>query len=106
MAAKIDLTFPKLYSITDTLSTLIHRVKVHDHIQLFLNTEVKEISGFVGNFIGNLKTKNKKEKKFEFGNIVLATGLRPVDPKAMTNTELIRNRPEEYSHRSLCWQQE
>lgn len=85
MAAKLDLTFPYLYSITDSLSSLIYRVDLHKYIQTFLNTEIQELTGYVGNFIGLIKTKNKKPRKIEFGNIIIATGLKPIRPETIVN---------------------
>lgn len=85
ISSKLDLTFPHFYSISDSLESMIYRVELHKHITLLLNTEVLEINGYVGNFFGILKTKNKKSRKVEFGNIIVATGLKPIRPEIAPN---------------------
>lgn len=77
--ANVDLTFPFLSSAQQIIKPLIERVKTHKNIELFLNTEIKDIFGYVGNFETNLVVKDK-ETNLKFGNIILATGLKPWDP--------------------------
>jgi len=84
-AANIDLTFPYMYSGSQMIKPLIQRVLDHKHISTFLETEVKEIFGYVGNFNANLLTTAKKETELKFGNIIVATGLKPFDPSGISN---------------------
>jgi len=85
MAAKLDLTFPYMYSIADSLESLLYRIEVHEKIKVFNNTRIQEITGFVGNFTGMIKPGNKKAKKIEFGNVIVATGLKPIKPESVPN---------------------
>jgi heterodisulfide reductase subunit A len=82
--AKLDLTFPYLTSAQQMMKPLIKSVKTHKNIQLFLDTEIKEIFGYIGNFETTIK-KEGKDTKLNFGNIIVATGLRPSDASKVTN---------------------
>lgn len=64
---------------------LIDRVKKHENIELFLQTEVKDISGYIGNFETAITPKGGNEVKFSFGNIIVAVGLKPLDPAPLEN---------------------
>jgi heterodisulfide reductase subunit A len=83
-AAKLDLTFPYLTSAQQMMKPLIKSVKTHKNIQLFLDTEIKEIFGYIGNFETTIK-KDGKDTKLNFGNIIVATGLRPSDASKVIN---------------------
>ncbi len=53
----------------------INNVKEHKNIQLFTNSKIEEINGYVGNFktlITDLET--KEESRFEHGAVIVATG--------------------------------
>jgi heterodisulfide reductase subunit A len=48
--ANVDLTFPYLYSAQQMIDFKIKRLINHPNIELFLNTQIEEIFGYVGNF--------------------------------------------------------
>ncbi|MCL5774163.1 MAG: FAD-dependent oxidoreductase [Firmicutes bacterium] len=56
------------------LSELIKKVSNHPLVVLHLNSEVTAFSGFIGNFLVNIKDKNAVEESLECGVIVAATG--------------------------------
>ncbi len=85
IAAMLDLTSPHFYSISDSLKTLIRRIEVHQNIKVYMDSQVKQINGYVGNFNGEIKIGNKKVKNIDFGNIVVATGLKPIKPETIEN---------------------
>jgi heterodisulfide reductase subunit A2 len=60
---------------------MILRIKNHPLIEVFLETEVKDIFGYIGNYhaIVNIH-QGVFEKELKFGNIVVATGLKPFNP--------------------------
>ncbi len=80
----IDLTFPYLNSAKQMIDPKIEAVLNHSKISVFLNTEVKEVFGYVGNFETTIKP-DQKEVKLDFGNVIVATGLKPFDAKKITN---------------------
>jgi heterodisulfide reductase subunit A len=55
------------------LSETIDKVKANDKITVYKNTLVKDVSGFVGNFITTLN-QNGEEKTVEHGAIIVASG--------------------------------
>jgi len=80
----IDLTFPYLNSAKQLIETKIKTVMNHSKIRVYLNTEIKEVFGYVGNFETSIAQKGK-EIKLKFGNIIVATGLKTFDAKKVIN---------------------
>jgi len=80
-AAHIDLTFPYMFSGPQMINPLIQKVTDHKEISVFLKTEVKDIFGYVGNFNADLSDGTE----LKFGNIIVATGLKPYDPSGLSN---------------------
>jgi heterodisulfide reductase subunit A len=83
--ANIDQTFPYMYSAKEMMETNIRRIQNHPHIKLFLESEIKNVNGYVGNFVTTVFTKNGKETELKFGNVIVATGLKPFDPGSIKN---------------------
>jgi heterodisulfide reductase subunit A2 len=84
LVANIDLTYPYLNSAKQLIDYKIKTVMNHSKINVFLNTEVKQVSGYVGNFETSINP-DGKEIKLNFGNVIVATGLKPFDAKKVTN---------------------
>jgi len=81
----------------ERLNALIKDVMENDKIHVHLNSEVAEISGFVGNFKSKIRHQDGEEEEIEHGVIIVATGateykpteyLYGKDPKVMTQQEL------------------
>ncbi|MFC2133577.1 CoB--CoM heterodisulfide reductase iron-sulfur subunit A family protein [Bacteroidota bacterium] len=81
----MDLIHPHLYSAQQLLTPKVEKVMNHPNIGVFLESEVDEIFGYVGNFETKVKSKDGKEIELKFGNIVVATGLKPFDPSVIPN---------------------
>jgi heterodisulfide reductase subunit A len=62
------------------LADLVKRVESHPDIELHLDSEVKNVAGFVGNFELTLIEKGK-ETKVNGGAIIVATGAQPATTK-------------------------
>ena len=58
---------------------LVNTVKKSKHIKIYLNSIVKEISGFIGEFNIEVKTPQGK-KDFSVGTVIVATGARELTP--------------------------
>ncbi len=82
--ANIDLTFPYLNSAKQMIDHKIKSVMTHPKISVYLNTEVKEVFGYVGNFETTIKP-GGKETKLNFGSVIVATGLKLFDAGKMPN---------------------
>ncbi|UCF50102.1 MAG: FAD-dependent oxidoreductase [Thermoplasmatales archaeon] len=65
----------------DLLRETIKNIKNHSNIELFINTKIDSVSGYIGNFNTKLKSKNNKDiKEIKHGVIVVATGGIPYEP--------------------------
>ncbi|MBM3709723.1 MAG: 4Fe-4S dicluster domain-containing protein [Actinobacteria bacterium] len=64
----------------DFLTSLIQKVKSNKIINLYEKSEIKEITGCVGNFRTLLDTGNGKEKEIEHGVVIVATGAQEYEP--------------------------
>ena len=84
MVADMDLTFPYLDSATQMLTPLVDRVNNNPNIKLFFDTQIDSVTGYVGNFESVIKS-GKKGIELKFGNIIVATGLKPYDPSGLSN---------------------
>jgi heterodisulfide reductase subunit A len=78
------------------LNAVIEKVKNHKLIELHLNTDIKSVEGYVGNFTTNI-TAGGKEKELKHGVVVVATGATEYkpsmyqygqDPRVLTQSEL------------------
>jgi len=88
--ARVDLTAPHLYSARDLLSDRITRVREHPKIQVMLESELKNLSGFVGNFVavlGPVKSNGNapREQSVEVGSVVVCTGYKEFDASRVTH---------------------
>lgn len=80
--ANVDLTFPNMIPARQILDPKIKRVENHPNIEVFKEAAIEEVFGYVGNFNADIKA-NGKSRNIEFGNIVVATGLKPFDPSSV-----------------------
>ena len=85
-------------NVQQNLAKLIQDVQSNPKIDVYLNTELKQVEGFVGNFKSTLQT-DGNEKVLEHGIAIVATGaseLKPdqylygKDPRVLTRLELDR----------------
>ena len=80
--ARFDLMSPYLDSAKDMMTTLITRTNEHPLIEVLLNSEVKSLEGFVGNFVTAVETTRDGQtsvSKYDVGNVVVATGYQQFD---------------------------
>lgn len=82
IAAQIDLTFPFLESAHQMLQPKIQQVQKNKLIEVFTNSSIVDITGYVGNFNAKIR-QNGLEKELQFGNIIVATGLKPFNPEVI-----------------------
>jgi len=82
MVASLHRTFPSLQPVSELLNPLIERVANHPRIRLLLESEVVDVSGFVGNF--QVQVRNRQSEKtlpVGAGAIVVATGFEVFDAR-------------------------
>lgn len=63
-------------NVSEFLSEIADRVTNHKNIEVLVDTEIKNIDGFVGNFTTNIKAA-QKDRELNHGVVVLATGANP-----------------------------
>jgi len=78
--AELNRTFPTLEPVADLIGPLIERVQTHPAITLFLNAQVTNVEGYVGNFKVKV-TGQEGERQVEVGSIIIATGYDLFDPQ-------------------------
>jgi len=84
--ADLNRTFPELESVSELLEPLIERVQNHPQITLFLESEVTQVDGYVGNFEATIGTRANSrmnelnEQSTQVGSIVVATGYDVFNP--------------------------
>jgi heterodisulfide reductase subunit A len=72
--------FPSDTLAEDIIKPLIKKVKGNRLITVLTNSELVDLEGYIGNYSGTIK-QGDKEKKVEFGTIIVATGFREIDVK-------------------------
>jgi len=82
MMKQINRTFPNLDPASMYLKPIIEEVSSHPHIQVYLNSQLVKLSGYVGNFMGTVNHQGT-QSEIEFGNIIVATGLKPFNPTSL-----------------------
>jgi heterodisulfide reductase subunit A len=92
--ADLHRTFPTLESVPELLEPLVERVEAHPNITVFLNSEVAEVEGYVGNFevtigqsveqeTGELEDQSagpRISRSIKLGAIIVATGYDVFNP--------------------------
>ncbi|MFC2084061.1 FAD-dependent oxidoreductase [Bacteroidota bacterium] len=76
---ELHSVFPKNSTNSNPANNLIEQIK-KSNTEVRLNTKVKNISGFVGNFDIELEGKNKKNKNEKIGAIIIAIGTALYEP--------------------------
>ncbi len=91
--AELNRTFPTLEAVSDLLPPMIERVQEHPNIQVFLNSRVSKVDGYVGNFEVEVRTGEESDGPgngvddpgshvalLQAGTIIVATGYDVFDP--------------------------
>lgn len=72
-----------LKSSENILNPAIEAVLNNSKIKIHFNSELKDVSGSVGNFKAKIMTKDEKPKEIDFGVIVIATGAHELKPTGL-----------------------
>ena len=89
--ARTDLTAPYYYSARDLLTDRITRTMGHKKIQVYLQSKVTDLSGFVGNFTADIVHQNgvpaseKTPVEVQIGNVAICTGFKEFDASRVTH---------------------
>jgi heterodisulfide reductase subunit A len=86
--ARVDLTAPYLDSARDLVTERVTRVRRHRNVTVMLRSQLKSLTGFVGNYNATVETGNgatPRRTAFNLGNVVVATGYREFDAGRVTH---------------------
>ena len=89
--ARVDLTAPYFYSARDLVTDRITRTKQHKKINVYLNSKVTDLTGFVGNFSASISRNlnglpgNGKTEEIKIGNVTVCTGYKEFDASRITH---------------------
>jgi heterodisulfide reductase subunit A len=72
--------FPNNRDGSQTIKTLLEKIRHKENITLFTNAELIEKSGTVGNFSLRVLVNNKESLSLTVGSIIVATGFDPYTP--------------------------
>lgn len=70
-------------SAAETIKPLIERVRAHKNIKLYMNSALKAVQGFIGNYDIVIGTKGAEDTKARIGTIVVATGALEFVPEGL-----------------------
>ncbi len=87
--ARADLTAPYLDSARDMLTERVTRVLEHPKIDVFFESQVRKVDGFVGNFQTTVRGKADDgaptDTVYDVGSIIVATGYKEFDASRITH---------------------
>jgi len=72
---------PSMESTSRLLEQKIRGVEENENIEVYTDGEVKEVLGFLGNFIAVVKTGENEGLEIKVGSVAVATGFDLFDPK-------------------------
>ncbi len=98
--------FPNEDKASEYVEEQIKKVKNHDNIELYLNSKIKDIIGYIGNYDISIGIADNKDIDLKVGTIIVATGAQehkpegtflysPDNPDIMTQLELEQKLAEE-----------
>lgn len=83
--ARVDLTAPYLYSARDLITERITRIRDNKKVNVYLESKVTELTGFIGNFKATIQSldgkpaEQNKRVEVEIGNVIVCTGYKEFD---------------------------
>jgi len=81
MLRNIYKFYPTDEEVSHILEPMINSVKSHKNIETLTSTTVKNVEGYIGNFVVTIaKEGEKEENKFKVGTIIVATGAVEFEP--------------------------
>jgi heterodisulfide reductase subunit A len=79
LLAGLDKIAPWELHASEILSAKKEQISANKNIEVIAGSEIEDISGYVGNF--KVKIKGDGEKEHDFSTIIVATGMRELEPE-------------------------
>ena len=70
-------------SASETIKPLIEKLKAHKNVKLHLNSQLKSVEGFIGNYDIVIGQKGSEDIKAKVGTIIVATGALEFVPEGL-----------------------
>jgi heterodisulfide reductase subunit A len=86
--ARTDLTAPYLDSARDLITERITRVEENHNIEIMLDSQVRTLEGFVGNFTATIESDDAQADgniQVQVGNVVVSTGYKEFDASRISH---------------------
>jgi len=81
MLKKINKLFPHDLAPEEIVEPKVKAVYEHKNIEVYTGTEIKDIKGYIGEYQVTIRNDKKhSESKFKVSTIIVATGMREIDP--------------------------
>lgn len=80
MLKQLYMLYPGFIEASKLLKDLISQVKAQPNIDIYVNAEIKNIAGHIGNYTINIQS-NGKEQSLNCGSIIVATGAKDLEPE-------------------------
>ncbi|MFX1323205.1 MAG: FAD-dependent oxidoreductase [Promethearchaeota archaeon] len=77
----LNVLYPIEESALDFLNETIEKVEKNKNIQIFLKAKIREIKGYVGNYIVSIVDSKNESHDLSIGTIIVATGGKEYKPK-------------------------
>ncbi|MFX1303440.1 MAG: FAD-dependent oxidoreductase [Promethearchaeota archaeon] len=76
----LNMLYPTQEDASVLLNETIEKVKQNKNIQIFLNSDLKNINGYIGNYDVSLSDSGNKIHELKIGTIIVATGGQELKP--------------------------
>jgi heterodisulfide reductase subunit A len=80
---ELDVLAPSDRHASEVLEALLGRGKSNDLINIYTETELTGVTGYVGNFKAQLNKTNGTEHELDVATIILATGMQVLEPEGL-----------------------
>ncbi|MFX1488375.1 MAG: FAD-dependent oxidoreductase, partial [Promethearchaeota archaeon] len=80
---KLDTLYPTQDDASLFLQGIIQKVKNNKNIEVFLESKVSDVKGFIGNYEVSISNSKKEMTNLKIGTIIVATGTKELKPHGL-----------------------
>jgi len=79
----LNVLYPTQEEAGNFLNDIVEKVKSNKNIEIFLNSKIESVKGFIGNYDVSITDSKNKAKEMKIGTIIVATGGQEFKPKGL-----------------------
>jgi len=79
----LNVLYPIEEDASNFLKDTIEKVERNDNIQIFLNSKIGNVQGYLGNYVVSVVDSKNKSQELSIGTIIIATGGQEYKPKGL-----------------------